>query len=144
MFAVVQFIENKKFQVLTVPMSWIKNGILLWPKLSNEKIEKLRESGAEFHGSVKRIPVIIWKKIRSFEAAERAADDLAKTEVSDVEGKKKILKQSVKSKPVDSKDYNAMFAGKTKLFKISIKSLLHPIISHCRSAEQHPKTYSWS
>lgn len=112
MFAVVQFIENKKFQVLAVPVSWIKSGNLLWPKLNNEKIEALRVSGAEFNGATKRIPVIIWKKVRNFQAAEKAADDLAKKEVSDIEGKKKKLKPQKKPTLKKGKDYNAMFAGK--------------------------------
>lgn len=112
MFAVVQFIENRKFQVLAVPISWIKGGILQWPKMSNEKIENLRVSGAEFHGTSKRIPIIIFKKFRNFDAAERAADDLAKRDVSDVEGKKKKLKAQKLSVPGKTKDYNAMLTGK--------------------------------
>lgn len=112
MFAVIQFIENTKFQVLAVPVSWIKNGNLLWPKLSNEKIEHLRVSGAEYHGAFKRIPVIITKKFRNFEAAEKAADDLAKRDVSDVEEKRKKLKPQKKPPLKKPKDYNAMLSGK--------------------------------
>lgn len=111
MFAVVQFIENKKFQVLAVPVSWIKSGNLMWPKMSNEKIEALRVSGAEYNGATKRIPVIIWKKVRNFQAAEKAADELAKREVSDVEGKKKKLEPQKKPALKKTKDYNAMFTG---------------------------------
>ncbi|KXJ73642.1 hypothetical protein RP20_CCG015298 [Aedes albopictus] len=110
MFAVIQFIENTKFQVLAVPVSWIKNGNLLWPKLSNEKIEHLRVSGAEHHGAFKRIPVIITKKFRNFEAAEKAADDLAKRDVSDVEEKRKKLKPQKKPPLKKPKDYNAMLS----------------------------------
>lgn len=111
MFAVVQFIEQNKFQVLAVPVSWIKGGVLSWPKLSNEKIEGLRVSGSEYHGAAKRIPVIIWKKFRKFDAAEKAADDLALKDVSDVEGKRKKLKPQKKPALEKSKDYNAMFEG---------------------------------
>lgn len=112
MYAVVQFIENNKFQVLAVPVSWIRSGNLLWPKMSNDKIEHLRVSGNEFHGAHKRIPVIVTGKFRSFEAAEKAADELAKKEVSDVEGKKKKLKPQKKPPLATAKDYNAMVAGK--------------------------------
>lgn len=114
MFAVIQFIENSKFQVLAVPVSWIKGGILQWPKISNDKIESLRVNGLEFHGSTKRIPIIIWKKLRSFEAAEKAADELAMKEVSDVEGKKKRLKPQKQPAPGKSTDYNLMFAALQK------------------------------
>ncbi|KXJ81611.1 hypothetical protein RP20_CCG018606 [Aedes albopictus] len=111
MYAVVQFIENNKFQVLAVPVSWIRSGNLLWPKMSNDKIEHLRVSGNEFHGAHKRIPVIVTGKFRSFEAAEKAADELAKKEVSDVEGKKKKLKPQKKPPLATAKDYNAMVAA---------------------------------
>lgn len=111
MFAIVQFIENNKFNVLAVPTSWIKKNQLMWPKIANDKIEKLRESGAEFRGSVKHIPVMVLKKLRNFEAAEKAADELAKKDVSDVEGKRKILKAKIKPKVVSSKNYDAMFEG---------------------------------
>ncbi|XP_062711083.1 uncharacterized protein LOC115262857 [Aedes albopictus] len=106
MFAIVQFIENNKFNVLAVPTSWIKKNQLMWPKIANDK---MRESGAEFRGSVKHIPVMVLKKLRNFEAAEKAADELAKKDVSDVEGKQKILKAKIKPKVVSSKNYDAMF-----------------------------------
>lgn len=114
MFAVVQFIEHNKFQVLAVPVSWIKSGVLLWLNISNEKIESLRVIGANYHGAAKRIPVIIWKKFRKFDAAEKAADELAKRDVSDVEGKKKKLKPQKKPSLEKTKNYNAMLAGNVK------------------------------
>ncbi|XP_055611216.1 uncharacterized protein LOC129757876 [Uranotaenia lowii] len=111
MFAVVQFIENNKFQVLAVPTSWIQKNVLMWPKLSVEKIERLRVSGSEFNGPTKRIPVIVWRKLRNFKAAEKAAEELARKEVSDVEGKKKLLKPEKKPKLIDAKNYNLMCAA---------------------------------
>ncbi|XP_055544990.1 uncharacterized protein LOC129730038 [Wyeomyia smithii] len=94
MFAVVQFIENNKFQVLAVPVSWIKSGNLMWPKITNEKIEALRAAGDEFHGATKRIPVVISRKVRNFLAAEKIAEELTK--------KKKKLKPP--KKPVSTKN----------------------------------------
>ncbi|XP_055541988.1 uncharacterized protein LOC129727810 [Wyeomyia smithii] len=115
MFAVVQFIENNKFQVLAVPVSWVKSGNLMWPKMSNEKIEALRATGTEFHGATKRIPVIISRKVRNFLAAEKIADELTKKEVSDVEGKMEKLKPPKKSIFPKNKNYNTMLAAIQKI-----------------------------
>ena len=113
MFAVVQLIENQKFKVLVVPVSWIRNGVLLWPKLlSEQKIEELRINGTAYKGATKQIPVIVNERYKKLATAEAAADDLAMKEVSDVDGKKKRLKPEKKKKAAAVKDYNKLFAGK--------------------------------
>lgn len=106
MFSVTQFFEKQQLRVLAVPSSWVRGGFLLWPKLlSNDKIEKMRVGGIEFHGSSKKIPVIVTRKYKSLQAAEAAAEDLLRQEVSDIEAKRKLLKHSnVKKNP--RKDYN--------------------------------------
>ncbi|XP_058448682.1 uncharacterized protein LOC131428654 [Malaya genurostris] len=93
MFTVAQFFEKQQLRVLAVPSSWIRDGFLMWPKIpSNEKLDKLRTSGIEFHGAMKKIPVLAGKKYKSLEAAEAAADSLLKQDVSDIETKRRILK----------------------------------------------------
>lgn len=106
MFTVAQFFEKQQLRVLAIPSSWIRGGCLLWPKLlSNDKIDKMRVDGTEFHGASKKIPAIVTRKYRSLQAAEAAAEDLLKHEVSDIETKRKLLKHSnVKQNP--RKDYN--------------------------------------
>lgn len=105
MYAVVQFIENGKFQVLSVPATWIRGGTLLWPKLlSNEKVEQMRREGIQYHGSTKTIPVIVTKKCKNFKSAEAAAESLTKQDVSDVDTKKKKLAR--KPKTVPRKNYD--------------------------------------
>nr|XP_029709889.1 uncharacterized protein LOC115255841 [Aedes albopictus] len=109
MFTVAQFFEKQQLRVLAVPASWVRDGYLLWPKLSsNEKLDKLRTEGMEFHGATKKIPVISSRKFKSLQAAEAAADDLLKQEVSDIEAKRKLLKHRkvVSEKPRPLKDYN--------------------------------------
>ncbi|XP_055616232.1 uncharacterized protein LOC129762208 isoform X3 [Toxorhynchites rutilus septentrionalis] len=81
MFTVVTLIEHQQFRVLTVPTSWIKDGVLMWPtKLPNNKINKMRREGTEYHGSVKSIPIIINSKFRNFKSAEVEADIILKSE----------------------------------------------------------------
>ncbi|XP_058448998.1 uncharacterized protein LOC131428960 [Malaya genurostris] len=109
MFTVAQFFEKQQLRVLAVPSSWIRDGFLMWPKIpSNEKLDKLRTSGIEFHGAIKKIPVLAGKKYKSLEAAETAADSLLKQDVSDIETKRRILKQPKTkiSDPRPLKDYN--------------------------------------
>ncbi|XP_058840183.1 uncharacterized protein LOC131695705 [Topomyia yanbarensis] len=110
MFVVVQFIEKQQFQVLVVPVCWVKNDVLMWPKLlANDKIEELRTQGAKYNGTTKKIPVIVSRRFKNLTSAEAAAEALAQKDVSDVDGKKKILKPDKKSKPANSKDYNKFF-----------------------------------
>lgn len=116
MFTVAQFIEKQKLNVLAVPASWVRDGCLMWPKIpSNEKLENLRTGGHEFHGATKKIPAMVGRKYKTLEAAEAAAEDLLKKEVSDIEGKRKILKhrkdKKVESRPL--KDYNKIIQGKS-------------------------------
>lgn len=114
MFGVVQFLENGRMQVLAVPMSWMKGHLLMWPKsIGNEKIEQMRKNGTVFHGSTKAIPALLVKKCRKLESAEAAVVELAQKEVSDLDGKKKILK-SMKKKKSDSgaKDLNDLCTGR--------------------------------
>ncbi|XP_055539568.1 uncharacterized protein LOC129726644 [Wyeomyia smithii] len=116
MFAVAQFFEKQQLRVLAVPVSWMHDGYLMWPKLpSNDKLEKLRTGGIEFHGSTKKIPAIMGRKYKSLQAAEAAAEDLLKQEVSDIEAKRKLLKhrrnQKIESRP--PKDYNKMIQLQT-------------------------------
>lgn len=117
MFGVVQFLENRRLQVLAVPMSWMKGELLMWPKsISNEKIEKMRKDGTEFHGSTKAIPALVTQKFRKFESAEAAVEELARKEVSDFEGKKKILKAAKKKKKSvpRTNDFNDLCTGNYK------------------------------
>ncbi|XP_062553975.1 uncharacterized protein LOC134219271 [Armigeres subalbatus] len=67
----------------------------------------MRKNGTVFHGSTKAIPALLVKKCRKLESAEAAVVELAQKEVSDLNGKKKILK-SMKKKKSDSgaKDLN--------------------------------------
>lgn len=113
MYGVTQFIEKSRLQVLAVPMSWIHQEMLMWPKsLSNEKIEKMRKEGTVFNGSTKPIPVIVAKKFRSFDAAEAFVEDLSKKDISDFEAKKQQLKAAKKQKiPKKRNDYNALCEG---------------------------------
>lgn len=115
MFTVAQFFEKQQLRVLAVPVSWVRDGFLLWPKLSsNEKLDKLRTEGVEFHGSTKKIPVITSRKYKTLKTAEAAADDLLKQDVSDIEAKRKLLKHRKinSSTPRPLKDYNKMITGK--------------------------------
>ncbi|XP_058819580.1 uncharacterized protein LOC131682241, partial [Topomyia yanbarensis] len=109
MFTVAQFFEKQQLRVLAVPVSWVRGGFLMWPKLpSNEKLDKLRMEGIEYHGATKKIPVIVGRKYKSLQAAEAAAEDLLKQEVSDIENKRNLLKHR-KGKATDAslfKDYN--------------------------------------
>ncbi|XP_055604946.1 uncharacterized protein LOC129753177 [Uranotaenia lowii] len=104
--------ENQRFKVINVPSSWIQHGILKWPKLSNEKIEKLRVSGTPYFGSTRSIPAIVSRRYRNFDSAEAAADAMTNTEVSDLDNKKATLKalktKDRKLKP--GKNYNALFS----------------------------------
>lgn len=113
MFGVVQFLENGRLQVLAVPMSWMKGGFLMWPKaIGNDKIEKMRMDGTAFHGSTKSIPAMITKKFRNFKSAEAAVEELSRNDVSDFEGKKKMLKTAKRKKPVAKlADLNDLCAG---------------------------------
>lgn len=119
MFTVVQFFEKQQLRVLAVPVSWVRDGFLMWPKLpSNEKIENLRTGGNDFHSATKKIPVIVSRKYKSLQAAEAAAEDLLKQEVSDIETKRKLLKHQ-KSKAVESrplKNYNKIIEGMSYIF----------------------------
>ncbi|XP_062556649.1 uncharacterized protein LOC134221474 [Armigeres subalbatus] len=114
MFTVVQFFEKQQLQVLAVPVSWVREGILMWPKIpSNEKLDKMRTEGHEFHGATKKIPVIPSRKYKSLQAAEAAAEELLKQDVSDIETKRNLLKHR-KAKPIDPrplKDYNKIIQG---------------------------------
>ncbi|XP_062541459.1 uncharacterized protein LOC134209494 [Armigeres subalbatus] len=105
MFGVVQFLENGRLQVLTVPMSWVKGGFLMWPKsIGNDKIERMRKDGTSFHGATKAIPVMVTKKFRNLAPAEAAVEELARKDVSDFEGKKKVLAKKKKKKPATKLD----------------------------------------
>ncbi|XP_055605846.1 uncharacterized protein LOC129754016 [Uranotaenia lowii] len=148
MFSVVQFVENNKFKVLAVPSSWVKQNKLLWPKhLSCEKIEQMRESGTEYHGSTKRIPAILFKKFRSFAAAEAAVTTMENKEVSDIEGKKKLLKSAAKRQKVHPQtNYDAMCQVLTQQASSSASSYPAPpktqpaSSSTSASYPAHPKT----
>lgn len=113
MFGVVQFLENGRLQVLTVPMSWVKGGFLMWPKsIGNDKIERMRKDGTSFHGATKAIPVMVTKKFRNLAPAEAAVEELARKDVSDFEGKKKVLAKKKKKKPATKLDeLNELCAG---------------------------------
>ncbi|XP_062549884.1 uncharacterized protein LOC134214541 [Armigeres subalbatus] len=109
MFTVAQFFEKQQLRVLAVPVSWLRDGFLMWPKIpSNEKLDKLRMEGVEFNGATKRIPAISSRKYKSSQAAEAAAEELLKQDVSDIEAKRKLLKhrKDEASKPRPLKDYN--------------------------------------
>nr|XP_029710337.1 uncharacterized protein LOC115256214 isoform X2 [Aedes albopictus] len=110
MFGVAQFMENGRLQVLAVPMSWIRKGLLMWPKsLSNDKIDKMRKEGTAFNGATKGIPVLVTRKFRSFQAAESSVEELSKKDVSDFEGKKKLLKSNQKKRSEQKRnDYNEL------------------------------------
>lgn len=114
MFTVVQFFEKQKLRVLAVPVSWVRDGYLMWPKLpSNEKLDKLRTGGYEFHGETKKIPAILGRKYRKLQTAEAAANNLLNLEISDIEAKRKLLKHR-KNKTVQSnsvRDYNNIVQG---------------------------------
>ncbi|XP_021703770.1 uncharacterized protein LOC110677188 [Aedes aegypti] len=153
MFTVAQFFEKQQLRVLAVPVSWVRDGCLLWPKLpSNEKIEKLRNGGCEFHGATKRIPVIVSRKYKSLHSAEAAAEDLLKQEVSDIETKRKLLKHR-KSKPEESrplKDYNKIISEIASSKKpaldsdIAIQQQEHPgtIAASSQLVQLPPQDYS--
>lgn len=113
MYGVAQFIENGRFQVLAVPMSWIQKEFLMWPKsLNNEKIDKMRKEGTIFKGATKSVPVIVTRKFRSFQAAEASVEELSKKDVSDFEAKKKQLKSAKKKRPAEKRnDYNSLCKG---------------------------------
>lgn len=117
MFGVAQFMENGRLQVLAVPMSWIRKGLLMWPKsLSNDKIDKMRKEGTAFNGATKGIPVLVTRKFRSFQAAESSVEELSKKDVSDFEGKKKLLKSNQKKRSEQKRnDYNELCTGKSNL-----------------------------
>lgn len=135
MFGVAQFLENGRLQVLAVPMTWVKGGLLMWPKsISNDKIEKMRKDGTPFHGSTKPIPAMITKKFRNFEPAEAAVEELARKDVSDFEGKKKALKATKRKKPVPKLDgLNDLCAGKTHFKSSNFSSSNHTLLySNCR------------
>lgn len=86
----------------------------MWPKsIGNDKIEKMRMDGTDFQGSTKAIPALVTRKYRTFKPAEAAVEELARKEVSDFEGKKKILKTAKrKNKPVSkTNDLNDLCAG---------------------------------
>lgn len=123
MFTVAQFFEKQQWRVLAVPVSWIRDGFLMWPKLpSNEKLDKLRTEGIEFHGTTKKIPVIAGRKFKCLQAAEAAAEDLLKQDVSDFEAKRKLLKhrKQTAENPRPLKDYNKIVQGKQKSCMLTI------------------------
>lgn len=127
MFTVAQFFEKQQLRVLAVPVSWVHDGCLMWPKIpSNEKLDKLRTGGNEFHGATKKIPAIMGRKFKTLQAAEAAAEDLLKLEISDVDTKRKLLKRrrekSVVSRPL--KDYNKIIHGKLIVLRLTIIHLI--------------------
>lgn len=109
MFTVAQFFEKQQLCVLAVPASWVRDGYLMWPKLSsNETLDKMRTDGIDFHGATTKIPAITSRKYKSLKAAEAAADELLTHDISDIDAKRKLLK-SRKTKtvaPQRSRDYN--------------------------------------
>lgn len=112
MYSVVQLIEKNKFKVIAVLSTWVRKNSLLWPKLSNSKIEALRVTGQDYDGPTRKIPVIVFKKFKNLQMAEDAAEELSKREVSDVDNKRKRLKPAKSPKMASSKDYNLMVQGK--------------------------------
>lgn len=112
MYSVVQLIEKNKFKVIAVPSTWVRKNSLLWPKLSNSKIEALRVTGQDYDGPTRKIPVIVFKKFKNLQMAEDAAEELSKREVSDVDNKRKRFKPTKAPKMASSKDYNLMVQGK--------------------------------
>lgn len=126
MFSVVQFFEKQQLRVLAVPASWVRDGYLMWPKLSsNEKLDKMRTNGIDFHGATKKIPAITSRKYKSLKAAEAAAEELLKHDISDIDAKRKLLK-NCKTKSATSqrsRDYNkiigSMASGLLSLIKFT-------------------------
>lgn len=143
MFTVAQFFEKQQLRVLPVLVSWVRDGILMWPKIpSNEKLDKLRKDGTEFHGVTEKIPVITSRKYKTLQAAEAAADDLLKQDVSDIETKRQLLKhRKMKTTEVRSKDYNKIIQGKLDIISSLNTHSIFPICRHffvgCSDALEH-------
>ncbi|XP_055543777.1 uncharacterized protein LOC129729292 [Wyeomyia smithii] len=131
MFAVAQFFEKQQLRVLAVPVSWMHDGYLMWPKLpSNDKLEKLRTGGIEFHGSTKKIPAIMGRKYKSLQAAEAAAEDLLKQEVSDIEAKRNCKHYRIRDRFLElKKNEPPRHILQTKDFDTRPMGLAKPTIS---------------
>lgn len=81
MFAVVEFIGTLKPKVVAVPTAWIKDDVLMWPKLANgEMIDKMRHDGFLLDDTIESedISVIVLQKFDHFQSAEDAAQAVSR------------------------------------------------------------------
>ncbi|XP_065080246.1 uncharacterized protein LOC135703065 [Ochlerotatus camptorhynchus] len=81
MFAVVEFIGTPILKVVAVPTAWLKDDLLMWPKLVNgEMIDKMRQDGFQLDDTVESedVSVIVLQKFEQFQSAEAAAQAVSK------------------------------------------------------------------
>ncbi|XP_058830200.1 uncharacterized protein LOC131689252 isoform X2 [Topomyia yanbarensis] len=90
MYAVVQFIEKQKLNVLTVPLTWVEGDMLMWPESTHDVIENIRVRGQPYGGPTRAIPMILEGQFNHFDEAERfaatimAANDIKRVAVQDL------------------------------------------------------------
>lgn len=76
LFAVVEFVsKTSALKVLAVPMTWLKDDLLLWPKLMNgEAIYALRKEGTALDEGIETdsFPVIVLQQFEDYHSAEAA------------------------------------------------------------------------
>lgn len=81
LFAVVEFIGTPTPKVVAVPTAWLKNDLLMWPKLVNgETMDEMRQNGFPLDEAEESedVSVIVLQKFEQFQSAEAAAQAVSR------------------------------------------------------------------